>query len=137
MPHASPIQVKPEVQEKPSDRFEEKTFLPQESKEEPPFSAYTALKGEPYTIKYFGLEDLRFFIENPKFDSTLKDMVESIEGYIAQQIEKRKLTDSLESYREIIGELKRVLKIHPLMKEKEAFEKVAKYALRKYGIRRR
>lgn len=113
----------------------EKTFTPTEVNLDPPFSVYEQIKKEPYTVKYFGLKDWLFFMQNPKFDASgLKDKVGKFEDFVKKEINRMNLADSTESYAAIINNLKEKLKIHPLEKTNIIFDKLLRYIGRARGI---
>ncbi|KKL58025.1 hypothetical protein LCGC14_2229500, partial [marine sediment metagenome] len=106
----------------------EKPLDTPDSKIEPPLSVYEQIKGEPYTIRYFGLTDWLYFMNNPQFDvSGLKDQVSKVEQFVKNEIERKSLMDSSESYRSIIENIKVKLKIDPLQKSEVTFAKIYKF----------
>src|SRR3990167_2954917 len=124
---ARPAEIKPRTEEL-STPFKEKTFLPEDFKEDPPFSIYEHIKGEPYSVKYFGLHDWMFFVNNPQLDvSGLNNKVQSMEKFMREEIKRLGLIDSTESYASIINNLKTRLKVNPLEKSHITFEKILRY----------
>src|SRR3990167_3374568 len=117
-PHAvpAPPSLAGNMQEEQSNvPYKERTFTPQETDIEPPLTAYEQLKGEPYTVRYFGLTDWLVAIKNPQFDvSGLQDKVNQVEQFIIREVQRKQLIDSPESYRAIMNELRTKLHIHPL-----------------------
>ena len=103
-------------------------FSPKEFTAEPPLSLYEAVKGETYTIKYFGLQDRLLFIKNPEFDiSHLGDKIKFIENFVRKEIERKHLYDSPESYRAIMKEFKEKLHITSFDRSDLTFDKIYKF----------
>ena len=128
-PHAVPaVSVEPqpsEPKEESSGVFKEKTFLPEESTREPPLSIYEKIKGEPFTVKYFGLHDWLAIVRTSDFDkSGLKTKVATLENFIGNEVQRRGLEDSIKSFASIIQDLKVRLEIDPLEKGNITFEKI-------------
>lgn len=136
--HAVPalaVEEKPDTTEhKP---FRETTFTPTESTNEPPLSLYETIHKEPFSVSYFELDMWPEIMQRPQFDVTdLKGQVNSIEEYVHNQIKERGFRDSVESYVEIMQELRTKLKIHPLEEGHNVFRKILSY-INKHGIQRR
>lgn len=97
----------------------------EQQKIEPPLSMYEKMKGEPYTIRYFGLTEWLQLSKMPQFDASgLLSKVSNLENFVGKEIQRRNLEDSPEAYRAIMKEIKDKLKIHPLEKSHIAFDKV-------------
>lgn len=116
----------PPIEEKERGKpFISKEFGPVEFGAEPPMSIYEKAKGEPYTIRYFGLRDWLMFLDNPKLDVThLGDKVRFVENFIINEIKRKNLYDSPESFRKIIGDFKMRLNITPKDRSELVFEKI-------------
>jgi hypothetical protein len=83
-----------------------------DSKLEIPFSQYSNINKHTFTEEFFG-------IESP--DNQI------IEDYITQQITNRKLTDSLDSYRQIIEELYNKIGVEKNEIVQSKFQKIIKF----------
>ena len=81
---------------------------------EPPFSMYEQMKNTPYTIDYLKLEQ----------DSETIKMARGIDEFVHNEIDKKHLTDSLDSYHSIIERLKDVLGVDPNEQSSSILEKM-------------
>ena len=112
-----------------------------DSKIEPPLSLYEKMKGEPYTIRYFGLTDWLQLSKMPQFDASgLLGKVSDLEGMVIKEMQRRNLEDSPEAYRSIMKEIREKLQIHPLEKGHIVFDKILSFFMKyrnktAYGIR--
>lgn len=121
---STPIQDKPEVNEEKSDS---KSPIVIKSKIEPPLSNYRDVNGKPYTASYFDIGS----DEMPMIAGTLS----RIEKYISSQIDKRGLTDTTESYDNLMQELFDTLGLEKTQRSDISIDKIIKLIdlLEKYG----
>jgi len=128
-PHAVPAPPAPATQlGSDEEKTEEKgsgVVAPAETSAEVPFTQYEQMKGEPYTIRYFGLQDWNFFLKNPHFDeSGIGSKVRYVEKFVSNEIDRKNLYDSPESYRAIMNDIKTKLNIGPLDRSDLVFDKI-------------
>lgn len=68
---------------------------------EPGLFTYQAVKGLPFTVKHFNLDA---FYDNKSYPE-MKEAIEKIDKWVQDKAKERGLTDSQESYQEIIDEI--------------------------------
>ena len=73
---------------------------------EPPFTYYERLRGRPYSVDYFNL-GLNWWFSN------FPQEIETIEGFVRDEIQKYSLENSTQSYRDILAKLESVIGIKP------------------------
>ena len=77
-----------------------------ESKVDVPFTAHEKLKGEPFSVGYFGIKDWGIYKEEPKLDvKKLVEKVGLIEEFMSKEIKRAHLKDSTKSYLQLIKEI--------------------------------
>ena len=93
---------------------------------EPPLSKYTEIKGKPYTAEYLDIHFWDSLTPELDVDNTGKN-VGMIEEYVAKEIDKRNLEDTVGSYREIMDEIKSFLNISANEKVEGRIDRYANY----------
>ena len=116
------------ISDKPSQIY--KGVVPMDTNEavkkpEPPLSIYEGIKGVPYTMIYQGM---------PISDDKTIEMARAVDKFVSKEIERKKLTDSVESYHSIIERLKGVLKIDMNEQSLSVLGKLYKYVKRYRGV---
>ena len=76
-----------------------------------PLSIYEEIKGSPYTIEYLSMNSELFNDRTMLRDGETIKMARAIDEFVSNEIERKNLTDSLDSYHSIIEHIKSVLKI--------------------------
>ena len=76
---------------------------------EPPFSMYEQVNNCPYTLKYLQMD---LFNDRTMFqDGETMKMARYIDSFVSDEIERKRLTDTIDSYCSIINNLKQTLNI--------------------------
>ena len=132
--HAVPGEAPESEDRTPSGKSEkEKFFIPSESKLNPPLTAYESIKGEPYTVQYFGLQEV--FQIPAQFDvEKVREKINAVENFIKEEIASKNLIDSVETYNKIMISLRDKLKIPQMEKTQSVFQKIFRYISRARGI---
>jgi len=71
----------------------------------PPFSVYEEAKNHRYTIDYFGIPDVFKMLDNPLDPYDLKNSILYMEDWVHEEIAKRKMPDTTQSYDMLIDEI--------------------------------
>ena len=111
---SAPAQVEPS-----SPPSTDPTIMTQQPLEaEPPLEVWAEVNGMPYTAKHFGIN-----IWNEHTNASVK----SVEGYILNEITKKGLDPTIESYNEIMGNIDQFLGLSRNIAANIKFERVADY----------
>ena len=102
------------------------TAIPVTSNAEPPLSKYAEIKGKPYTAEYLDIDFWEALTPQLDVEGIGKN-VGMIEEYVAKEIGNRNLEDTLDSYREIMGEVKSFLNMSPNEKAEGRIDRYANY----------
>lgn len=77
---------------------------------EPPLSAYTEVKGTPYTVQYLDIPYYDELVGELDVDN-IRGQVAELEGNVMARLQANGMNDTVESYKEIIGHIKQYLGI--------------------------
>ena len=105
---------------------------PVEAKESPdlenllPLDRYTADKGQPYTANYLGIFFYPALTKELDVNGILPS-VKRIEQFVAEEIEERRLTNTVGSYKEIMDRIKAELQISDNAVIESKIEKIEAY----------
>lgn len=92
-----------------------------EQKEESPFTLYQRDNGQPYTAKYFDIQDFKTL--ETAAPEGIASRIQAIDDYVKGQIEKGSF-DSTKTYEQIIGNIKEILGIKDFEPPYEQIEKI-------------
>lgn len=97
---------------KTNDTFTgEQILAPEETTAEPSLSIYEQIKGVPFTINFLGLNSELFYDKSQFSEGKTMKMARDIDSFVVDEITKKGLTDSLDSYASVINQLKTILGI--------------------------
>lgn len=86
----------------------------------PPLSIYETVKGRPFSAEYFGMGNSWQFWNYPKEIAIIEDFVQS-------EIKTKNLTDTIDSYKDIVASLESKLNLAPTEKLWSKLDKVVSY----------
>lgn len=78
---------------------------------EPPLSKYGEIKGKPYTVEFLNIEEWDALTPQTDVEG-ISTNVNRIEEYIAEEIKERGFEDTLQSYKDIMGQLMSAVEIN-------------------------
>lgn len=103
-----------------SEQTKEMTTEVKPAPKTPPLSLYKHIRGRPYSSDYFGL--------GPHWERwNLPKEIESIEGFVKEEIKKFGLNDSVESYEEIVEALEQRIGKRPTERVWHKLDRLVSY----------
>jgi hypothetical protein len=97
-----------------------------DTKSLPPLDNYREIKGHPYTVDYFKVHYWKEL--NPEIDvNKIANKIDAIEKYAQSKINEKRMNNTIESYKEIIGNIKSQLRLSDNDSIEKQLERVSDY----------